>query len=333
MNDFIHPSTFDNAAGEVEGMIEAPVTPSEQRLHMRAYKCWADAPRIGEFPSWQAAMKPGRGAFGKYTVILDVRSDPDDPAIVAIGDHLRHEVGSGDLTLANVSDVPRRSLLSRLTDHYLQVIANRAPIGFEAEFVDHLSRPFVYRAILLPCSSDGLTIDSIIGVMSWKKYPIESVVLELEPSAVFEPADTPASPETCEEEGSDIMPKGVKKVTYETKMQECMEIEGALGVALVDLSSGMALATAGNPRGMSLEVAAAGNTNVVRAKLAVMKDLEIKDKLEDILISLSSQYHLIRVVTSDTGTGVFIYLVLDKVRANLAMARFKLAKIESDLVV
>jgi hypothetical protein len=68
-----------------------------------------------------------------------------------------------------ISDVPSRSLLSRLTDHYLQIIANRAPIGFEAEFVNQRGASICYRGILMPLSSDGDTIDFIYGVINWKE--------------------------------------------------------------------------------------------------------------------------------------------------------------------
>ncbi|MER7670032.1 hypothetical protein ACFVXG_32035 [Kitasatospora sp. NPDC058162] len=110
-------------------------------------------------------------------------------------------------------------------------------------------------------------------------------------------------------------------------------IEGAIGAALVDYNSGMALATLDGPGGLDLNVAAAGNTDVVRAKMRTMDMLGLQDGIEDILITLSSQYHLIRPLTGRTGKGLFLYLALDKGRANLAMARHQLIKIEADLEV
>ncbi|MFJ9948701.1 hypothetical protein [Kitasatospora sp. NPDC091207] len=110
-------------------------------------------------------------------------------------------------------------------------------------------------------------------------------------------------------------------------------IEGAIGAALVDYNSGMALATVDGPGGLDLNVAAAGNTDVVRAKMRTMDMLGLQDGIEDILITLSSQYHLIRPLTSRSGKGLFLYLALDKSRANLAMARHQLTKIEADMEV
>ena len=71
--------------------------------------------------------------------------------------------------MASIADVPARSLLSRLTDHHLQIIANRAPIGFEAEFVSQRGHNTLYRGILMPLSSDGEAIDFIYGVINWKE--------------------------------------------------------------------------------------------------------------------------------------------------------------------
>jgi Tfp pilus assembly PilM family ATPase len=119
----------------------------------------------------------------------------------------------------------------------------------------------------------------------------------------------------------------------ETALKECLSsIDGATAVALVDYTSGMALGTLGGD--FQVEVlAAAGNTDVVRAKLRTMELLGLKEEIEDILITLNSQYHLIRLLRGRGGSGLFLYLVLDASRANLAMARHQLRRIEDDLEV
>lgn len=120
----------------------------------------------------------------------------------------------------------------------------------------------------------------------------------------------------------------------ETALKEALtSIEGATGVALVDYTSGMALGTMGGTKSFDLNVAAAGNTDVIRAKMRTMEMLGLKGGIEDILITLSDQYHLIRLLKSRGGNGLFLYLVLDASRANLAMARHQLKKIEEDLEV
>lgn len=120
----------------------------------------------------------------------------------------------------------------------------------------------------------------------------------------------------------------------ETALKEALtNIEGATGVALVDYTSGMALGTMGGSKTFDLNVAAAGNTDVIRAKMRTMEHLGLKTEIEDILITLTDQYHLIRLLKSRGGNGLFLYLVLDGTRANLAMARHQLKRIEEDLEV
>ncbi|MBP2328591.1 hypothetical protein JOF56_008976 [Kibdelosporangium banguiense] len=113
-----------------------------------------------------------------------------------------------------------------------------------------------------------------------------------------------------------------------------MSIAGAVGAALVDYESGMSLGTLGGGDWLDLDVAAAGNTEVVRSKLRVMSTLGLNDGIEDILITLHRQYHLIRLLKPAKGTStLFVYLVLERERANLALARHQLKRIEADLVV
>jgi hypothetical protein len=108
-----------------------------------------------------------------------------------------------------------------------------------------------------------------------------------------------------------------------------MNFDGAIATALVDWKSGMTLGTAGT--GMNIEMAAAGNTQVVRAKMTVMKDTNTKGPIEDILITLPEHYHLIRMLESNPT--LFIYVALHRDRANLGLSRLKLAELERSLVV
>jgi hypothetical protein len=123
-------------------------------------------------------------------------------------------------------------------------------------------------------------------------------------------------------------------VNIETALKEAMTIDGAVGVSLVDWDSGMALGSLGGGKYLDLEVAAAGNTEVIRAKMRTMESLRLNDTIEDILITLNKQYHLIRLLkNSRNEQGLFLYLVLDRGKANLALARHNLRRIETDLTV
>ena len=105
--------------------------------------------------------------------------------------------------------------------------------------------------------------------------------------------------------------------TVAESLKQLLRIDGAMCAALVDANSGMMLGSAGT--GLDLELAAAGNTEVVRAKLKTMQILGLSDTIEDILITLGKQYHIIRPLQAKAG--IFLYVVLDKAKANLALAR------------
>lgn len=114
-------------------------------------------------------------------------------------------------------------------------------------------------------------------------------------------------------------------------MTSLMDLDGVLGVCIVDSNSGMMLGSSGGSAMFNLEVAAAGNTEVVRAKRKAMRALGLNDPIEDILITLGRQYHLIRPLRSNDA--LFIYIALDRNRANLAFARHQLSVAEKDLAV
>jgi hypothetical protein len=167
--------------GEEETPREPPPSPigqDERRMQVRAYNHWAGLLDNRNFPAVDTLVPEALTDFGPYSVLLDFSTGIEDPTIRYLGDMLATECG-GDGVINTLSDVPARSLLSRITDHYMQILANQAPIGFEAEFVNLRGRTILYRGILLPFSSDDENIDFIYGVINWKELADQATTDEL----------------------------------------------------------------------------------------------------------------------------------------------------------
>ena len=192
----------DDALPPVAGLVE-------RRMHVRAYEYWASLLDGRPFPRIQDLDPASITDFGSHSVLLDFSRSIENPTISYLGRALREECGML-YGIRTVSDVPPRSLVSRLTDHCLQILANKAPIGFEAEFNNHKGLPTLYRGILMPFSSDGETIDYVYGVINWKHALSDSLSEELErqvagafdtaePAAQAEPVWPEAEPEPAAE--------------------------------------------------------------------------------------------------------------------------------------
>jgi hypothetical protein len=154
----------------VDQGIETPINVGndERRMHVRAYNYWVSLLGGRAYPSIEDLEPENLQDFGPNSVLLDFTGGVEDPGIAFLGEKLRRTCELSE-TVRAISEIPSRSLLSRLTDHYMQIIANRAPIGFEAEFTNDSGVEIMYRGILMPFSSDDDTIDFIYGVINWKE--------------------------------------------------------------------------------------------------------------------------------------------------------------------
>lgn len=150
----------------------------ERRMQVRAYNHWASLLGDRSFPAIEDLEFDDLPDFGPHSVLLDFSAGIDDPLVPFIGTKLARECGTVT-GIDRLSDVPSRSLLSRITDHYMQIMANQAPIGFEAEFVNQRGVSILYRGILLPFSSDDESIDFICGVINWKEMADQATADEL----------------------------------------------------------------------------------------------------------------------------------------------------------
>lgn len=168
----------------------------ERRMHVRAYNYWVSLLNGRPYPTIEDLDPSNLADFGPNSVLLDFSAGIEDPKIRFLGRALREECDV-DSSITRIANVPSRSLLSRLTDHYLQIIANRAPIGFEAEFVSQRGNNTLYRGILMPFSSNEDAIDFIYGVINWKELvdaeTQAKLNAELDAARRIAPRDVPAA--------------------------------------------------------------------------------------------------------------------------------------------
>lgn len=164
-----HSSAYDGVAdGDAPNAarVADAIGSDERRMHVRAYNYWCSLLDGRDFPSIQNLQAAEIEDFSSHSVLLNFAEALNDPVTPFVGEAIRAEIGVD--TIRRISDVPGRSLLSRLTDHHFQIIATRAPVGFEADFVNQRGHDISYRGILMPFSSDGQNIDYVYGVINWK---------------------------------------------------------------------------------------------------------------------------------------------------------------------
>lgn len=205
------PREWDFTEDEEDGVSEPPpavIGTDERRMQVRAYNHWASLLGDNSFPSIEDLEPENLPDFGPYSVLLDFTLGVENPGIQYLGDQLAVECGTHE-EIDALSDIPSRSLLSRITDHYMQILANQAPIGFEAEFVNQRGATILYRGILLPYSSDGEAIDFIYGVINWKEMAdqmtTDELMLEID-QALDESEDDDGAEEVEHGETAEIEP-------------------------------------------------------------------------------------------------------------------------------
>jgi hypothetical protein len=113
----------------------------------------------------------------------------------------------------------------------------------------------------------------------------------------------------------------------EQVLEQLLSFDGAMCVAVVDSETGMILGKAGS--GVDIDLAAAGASVILRARLGSIKALNSAEQIDDVLISLTSQVQIIHPLPSNPS--IFTYLIGDKSKSSLAMARYKAT--EADLLI
>jgi hypothetical protein len=151
--------------------------------------------------------------------------------------------------------------------------------------------------------------------------PTSEAVVEIAPTLPLPPPPHSPPPSPSQE---------VPMANITDSIQTLMSIEGAMGACVVDSASGMVLGKS-NGSSINLDIAAAGDTEVLRTKIKTIKALGLTDQIEDMLITLGNQIHILRPLKS--RPIVFLFVVLDKSRSNLALARMKTADVDDALVL
>jgi predicted regulator of Ras-like GTPase activity (Roadblock/LC7/MglB family) len=139
-------------------------------------------------------------------------------------------------------------------------------------------------------------------------------------------AEETAAPAAAVEVAPAVQPLD-ERPSLEEVLQKLLSFDGALCVAIVDSETGMILGKAGS--GVEMDLAAAGASVILRARLASIKALGSTEKIDDLLISLTSQVQIIHPLPSNPS--IFTYLIGDKSKSSLAMARYKAT--EADLQI
>lgn len=171
----VHHSQADAVTTLDEAMDAPPLVRfDERRMHIRAYNYWSSLLRDRSLPSIEDLNPQELQDFGSHSVLLDFTAGVEDPTIAFIGPALAAQCDI-DTSVRRASQVPARTLLSRLTDHYLQIVANAAPIGFEAEFTNQRGVEVMYRGIMMPFSTRDDAIDFVYGVINWKEVATDAL--------------------------------------------------------------------------------------------------------------------------------------------------------------
>jgi hypothetical protein len=182
-----HPSEFEPSGSEESLAPDAEGTLAggeERRLQVRAYNHWASLLNGCEFPSVEDLAPAELDEFAHHSVLFDFTSGVANADLRYVGQAIRDESGV-DEDARTLADVPPRTLLSRIGGHCPQMVASRAPVGFESEFENLRGETLSCRGVLLPFSSDGSTIDFVYAVITWKAIEAaeidEPVAAELSP--------------------------------------------------------------------------------------------------------------------------------------------------------
>ena len=264
----------------------APVeyTGQEQRITFQLYDYWFGLSDGQTIPPLKSLTPNDIAPYKNNMVLIDLRDPEDEPTLQVIGQLLTADVGQ-DLTQHGISDIPRRTLLSRITDHYMEVLGNRSPISFDAEFKNKAREKILYRGILLPFSDDGESINFILGAIRWisdddKKMQMSPPEENAEPP-VDQTAEITEQQQLGEDNTPDIIEEAPQKPDAEIEATPTPEPNPATDPASVTKEP---------------EVALKGHLEDCRALIQGQSPAELRSRksLYDALAAIFDFHHLCR---------------------------------------
>ncbi|MET0374970.1 MAG: hypothetical protein ABW128_12040 [Rhizorhabdus sp.] len=254
----------------------------ERRMHVRAYEMWLSLLDGRDYPAIDDLDSEQLGEFGPYSVLLDFTADRANPTIAYLGSALREEGELGS-DVTTVADVPSRAIMARLTEHYTEILDNRAPVGFEAEFVSLRGKPMLYRGILMPYSSNGQVIDLIHGVVNWKEpgeHSLSADIIQAVTTAFAGPAQPVVAVEPVIETPAFLTEEGpsLAELIEDARelAQEARDCEGRTRHALyraLSFAYDVALAADADKDGFTALLAEAGIVPQARAPMTAVAKL------------------------------------------------------------
>ena len=149
-----------------------PVTHTDKRLANRFLKYWEGLRGDQNYPLISELNLDHVSEFVPYTFNLDLSSDAEDPKFRFMGRQLFRDCG-GDITNQGVSRLLPQSCLARAVARRDEVVTEGKPCMIADEFINAEGNKVLYRAVMLPFSSDGKTIDFIIGAINSKTVVLQ----------------------------------------------------------------------------------------------------------------------------------------------------------------
>lgn len=159
-----------------------PVAAADRRLASRFLKYWESLRGNKGFPLIADLNFDVMGEFVPYAFNLDLTADADDPKICFLGRQLARDCG-GDVTNQGISRLLPQSLLARAIERRGEVVSEGKPCLISDEYINAEGNKVLYRAVMMPFSTTGHTIDFIIGAINSKTVEVDGAVATTEPTS------------------------------------------------------------------------------------------------------------------------------------------------------